>query len=260
LSRSAGTSFSGQTARGLSKDLRELRVVSRYRRKLGQSLAGEKNRLHKLLDDAGIKLGGVVSDIKGVCARKMVGTPAELAALGRGKLKRPSEVLEAAMDGDLSPRHRLVLSTVLNHLHYLEREVARLDRYLIEAKPYAWAWRLLQTIPGIDWRCEPPHVVADLDQDQRGADFDNSLQIDVGTIIVLMGASSAARSLMIHWPRDCSSVPGATTADSIALGRVRADVFLCPSLNLRHAHSGARFRLREGGTKNPTGRSAQGLS
>ena len=71
------------------KDLRELRVVSRYRRKLGQSLAGEKNRLHKLLDDAGIKLGGVVSDINGVCARKMVegllagGTPAELAALGR---------------------------------------------------------------------------------------------------------------------------------------------------------------------------------
>ena len=67
------------------KDLRELRVVSRYRRKLGQSLAGEKNRLHKLLDDAGIKLGGVVSDINGVCARKMVegllagGTPAELA-------------------------------------------------------------------------------------------------------------------------------------------------------------------------------------
>jgi transposase len=51
------------------KDLRELRVVSRYRRKLGQSLAGEKNRLHKLLDDAGIKFGGVVSDINGVCAR-----------------------------------------------------------------------------------------------------------------------------------------------------------------------------------------------
>jgi transposase len=79
------------------------------------------------------------------------GTPAELAALGRGRLKRPGEILEAAMDGDLSPRHRLVLSTVLNHLRYLEQEVGRLDRYLIEAmKPYAWAWRLLQTIPGID--------------------------------------------------------------------------------------------------------------
>jgi transposase len=54
------------------KDLRELRVVSRYRRKLTATLAGEKNRLHKLLDDAGIKLGVVVSDIDDVCARQMV--------------------------------------------------------------------------------------------------------------------------------------------------------------------------------------------
>jgi transposase len=51
----------------------------------------------------------------------------------------------------LSWRHRPVLSAVLNDLHYLEREVARLDHYPIEAtKPYAWAWQLLQTIPGID--------------------------------------------------------------------------------------------------------------
>ena len=139
------------------KDLRELRVVSRYRQKLTATLAGEKNRLHKLLDDAGIKLGGVVSDIDGVCARKMVegliagSTPEQLSALGRGKLKSTGEELEAAMDGDLSPRHRLVLSTILNHLRYLQQQLARLDRYLIEAlEPYAWAWRLLQTIPGID--------------------------------------------------------------------------------------------------------------
>lgn len=139
------------------KDLRELRLISRYRRKLVQALAGEKNRLHKLLDDAGIKLGSVVSDIDGVCARKMVEgliagrTAAELSALGRGKLKSSEEVLEAAMDGDLSPRHQLVLSIALDHIRYLERQVARLDRYLLAAmKPYEWAWRLLQTIPGID--------------------------------------------------------------------------------------------------------------
>jgi transposase len=139
------------------QDLRELRLVSRYRRKLTQALAGEKNRLHKLLDDAGIKLGSVVSDIDGVCARKMVEgliagrTAAELSALGRGKLKSSEEVLAAAMDGDLSPRHRLVLTMALEHMRYLERQLARLDRYLLAAmKPYEWAWRLLQTIPGID--------------------------------------------------------------------------------------------------------------
>jgi transposase len=45
------------------QDLRELRLIWRYRSKLGGTLAGEKNRLHKVLDDAGIKLGAVVSDI-----------------------------------------------------------------------------------------------------------------------------------------------------------------------------------------------------
>ena len=54
------------------KDLRELRLISRYRRKLGAMCASEVNRLHKVLDDGGIKLGGVVNDINGVSARAMV--------------------------------------------------------------------------------------------------------------------------------------------------------------------------------------------
>jgi len=77
--------------------------------------------------------------------------PEQLSALGRGRLKSGREVLQAAMDGDLSARHRLVLKMVLDHLRYLEQELAHLDRYLVAAmNPYAWAWRLLQTIPGID--------------------------------------------------------------------------------------------------------------
>lgn len=138
------------------KDLRELRIVSRYRRKLSAMAASEKNRVHKLLDDAGIKLGGVVSDINGVSAAKMVaglveGTaPKQLAGLG-GRLKASTEVLEAAMEGDLTLRHRLVLELAYSHLRYLEEKLAMVDRYLFAAmQPYAWAWQLLQTIPGID--------------------------------------------------------------------------------------------------------------
>jgi transposase len=78
-------------------------------------------------------------------------TAAELATLGRGKLKSSEELLAAAMDGDLSPRHRLVLTMALEHMRHLERQLARLDHYLLAAmKPYEWAWRLLQTSPGID--------------------------------------------------------------------------------------------------------------
>lgn len=137
------------------KDLRELRLVSRYRRKLNANLAAETNRLHKILDDAGIKLGGLVADINGQAARAMVDglidglAPSELIKLS-GRLKAPREDLLASLDGDLSARHRLVLEEIREHMRQLERHLENLDAYLRDAMvPYAWAWTLLQTIPGI---------------------------------------------------------------------------------------------------------------
>lgn len=139
------------------KDLRELRLVSRYRQKLTQTLAAEKNRLHKVLDDAGIKLGAVVADINGVSAQVMIegliaGQPlAQLPELAKGVLRHKRDTLEQALEGELSPRHRRVLQQMQGHIHYLETELANLDSYLIDAMaPYADYWQLLQTLPGID--------------------------------------------------------------------------------------------------------------
>lgn len=139
------------------KDLRELRLVSRYRRKLSAMCASEINRLHKILDDGGIKLGGVVSDINGVSARAMVSALIEgksighMLGLARGKLKQRMEDLGASLEGDLSARHLFVLGHIHAHIETLQRELADIDRYLLAAmQPYAWAHQLLQTIPGID--------------------------------------------------------------------------------------------------------------
>ena len=52
--------------------LRELRLISRQRQKLSGQLSSEKNRLHKVLTDGGIRLGVVVSDLHGQSARAMV--------------------------------------------------------------------------------------------------------------------------------------------------------------------------------------------
>jgi transposase len=138
------------------KDLRELRLVSRYRKKLVAMLAAEKNRLHKLLDDAGIKLGGLVADINGKAAQAIVDglidgrPPTELIKL-TGRLRADKEDLLASLDGDLSPRHTLLLTDLRSHIRELEAHLAKLDAYLIDAMvPYAWAFQLLQTIPGID--------------------------------------------------------------------------------------------------------------
>lgn len=139
------------------RDLRELRLVSRYRRNLAAMLASELNRLHKTLDDAGIKLGGVVSDINGVSARAMVAgllerQPVEqLLALARGRLRSKRDELSASLQGDLSERHLFVMGHQQAHIEALQTRMAEIDQYLLTAmQPYAWAHQLLQTIPGID--------------------------------------------------------------------------------------------------------------
>ncbi|MDQ1316341.1 MAG: transposase [Pseudomonadota bacterium] len=138
------------------RDLRELRLVSRYRKKVADQLAAEKNRMHKLLDDAGIKLGGLVADINGKAAKAIVdglidGQPPERLILLAGRLKAPRDALLASLDGDLSARHILLLSELRAHVRYLEERLTKLDAYLIGAMaPYEWAFKLLQTLPGLD--------------------------------------------------------------------------------------------------------------
>jgi transposase len=138
-------------------DLQQLRLLGRYRMKLKGVAAGEKNRLHKVLDDAGIRLGGVVSDIHGTSAQAMIaglvaGQPvAALLQQARGRLKAKREQLAQALDEPLSERHRWLLQEIQNHLRYLEEQIHQVDEHLLAGmEPYRPAWQLLQTIPGID--------------------------------------------------------------------------------------------------------------
>lgn len=138
------------------RDLRELRLVSRYRQKLVAMQAAETNRMHKLLDDAGIKLGGLVADLHGKSASAIVDglidglAPEELIRLS-GRLKASREDLLASLEGDLSARHRWVLREIRDHRHELATHLARVDATLRDAMvPYAEAWIRLQTLPGID--------------------------------------------------------------------------------------------------------------
>jgi transposase len=137
-------------------DLREIRLITRYRLKQQGILAGEKNRLHKVLDDSGIRLGTVVSDINGVSAKRIIaglieGKPLkELVELAKGRLKEKSQELRESLEGELSVQHRFLLKQIQAHIDYLEKEIAQLDQHLADAmKPYQDPIELLQTIPGI---------------------------------------------------------------------------------------------------------------
>lgn len=139
------------------RDIREIRMLTRYRKKLVGYLSAEKNRLHKVLDDCGVKLGSVVSDIDGVSAKKMIAalvaekTPEEIAALAIGTLRNKKEKLRLSLDVRISDRHRLVLKKIGHHMEFLQEEIQEIDRQIVAAmEPYEKEWQILQTIPGID--------------------------------------------------------------------------------------------------------------
>jgi len=137
--------------------LRELRLAGRQRQQLVSILTGEKNRVHKVLSDGGIRLSVVVSDIHGVAGRAMVKaliegqSPAEVLMLAGNRLKADRAELLEALDGELTAEHRFVLSELMAHIEELEQRIARFDRHLLdELKPYQSTLALMQTIPGID--------------------------------------------------------------------------------------------------------------
>ncbi|MEK7173263.1 MAG: IS110 family transposase, partial [Patescibacteria group bacterium] len=139
------------------KDLRELRIIARHRTKLNRMLASEKNRLHKTLDDAGVRLGNVVSDISGVTATEIIegliaAKPiAELLDCARGAIKNKKDLLQLELKGELSARHLFLLKKLQAHINFLKNELQEVDSYLFEAMhPYQTQWEILQTIPGID--------------------------------------------------------------------------------------------------------------
>ncbi|MBD8533445.1 MULTISPECIES: IS110 family transposase, partial [unclassified Massilia] len=137
--------------------LRELRLVSRQRQKLVGQLAAEKNRLHKVLTDSGIRLGVVVSDVHGVAARKMVkaliaeASVQEILALASTRFKASREELFEALQGELTPSHRFVLHELMQHIEEIEARIARFDSQLLTGMAEQRnALALLQTLPGID--------------------------------------------------------------------------------------------------------------
>jgi len=138
-------------------DLRQLRLVARQRQKLVGMLSAEKNRLHKVLVDAGIRINVLVSDVHGQGARAMIkalikGQPMHEILNLKGRLGASREELfEALSTEQFSARHAFVADEIMQHIEYIEQRVARMDGYLLSALA---AWQpqlnLLQTIPGID--------------------------------------------------------------------------------------------------------------
>lgn len=141
------------------KPLRDLRDLLRYRRKLVENQAAERNRLLRLLETANIKLASVASDVFGVSGMAMLkaliaggNSPDEMADLAKGQLRRKRDDLALALRGHVEDHHRFLLAIQLRRLEAAESDVKILDARITERlAPYDVQMSLLMQIPGVDW-------------------------------------------------------------------------------------------------------------
>ena len=136
--------------------IRDLRDLTRYRKKQIEDRTQEINRLYKVLEEAGIKLASVMSDVRGRSGRAMLaalleGTtdPTVLAELARGRLRTKIPALRQALQSPFRAHHAFLVGQILTKIDFLEEAIGQLgeeiDRQLV---PFAATVERLATIPG----------------------------------------------------------------------------------------------------------------
>jgi transposase len=140
---------------------REMRELTRQRRKLIQANASVANRIQKVLEDANIKLGSVATDVLGMSGRSMLEMiiagsvdPAAMAQQARGRMRAKIPELEKALCGKVTDHHRFLLRLLLDDWDARARLIARLSERIqaVIPAPMQEAVERLVTIPGIEER------------------------------------------------------------------------------------------------------------
>lgn len=140
--------------------IRDVRDLTRHRTTMLQERTRAVNRIHKILEDANIKLSSVISDIMGVSGRAMLCAlitgmtdPEQLAALAHPHLRTPRDTLRRALTGRVRAHHRYLLQQLLDHIAFLDEQISSLDQRIDEAlRPFVDALALIRTIPGLKHR------------------------------------------------------------------------------------------------------------
>jgi transposase len=154
--------------------IRQLRDLTRYRKRLVQDRTRETQRVEKTLEDAVIKLGAVASSTMTKSGRAMIEAliagerdPDVLAQLAKGRMRAKMPELVRALDGRFEAHHARMLRLHLDHIDHLDGALASIDEQLEELMvPFADVRDRLQTIPGVGGK------VADIIIAETTADMD----------------------------------------------------------------------------------------
>jgi transposase len=137
--------------------IRQLRDLTRYRVDLVGERSREKNRVEKLLEDAGIKLSVVASDIFGVSGRAMIAAlvagerdPQALAQLARSRMRTKLPAPQEAFVGRFGAHHAFLLARMLAHVDTINADITAVEERIdAVVAPFAAAVTRLDEIPGV---------------------------------------------------------------------------------------------------------------
>jgi len=137
--------------------IQELRGLTRTRKQLVREITQHSLRIQKVLEDANIKLGSVLSDVLGQSGRAMLKAilageedPVRLAELALGTARNKKAALVEALRGRVTPHHRALLKLHLDLVDALELALEEVDRHVGKAlEPIRDLARLLTTMPGV---------------------------------------------------------------------------------------------------------------
>jgi transposase len=141
-------------------EIRQLRDLTRYRTEVIRERTREAQRLEKLLEDAGIKLSAVVSDLLGKSARAMLEAliagerdPVVLAEMAKASMRAKREILAQALTGRFTDHHAFLARTMLDRIDAVTATEARLSEEITrQLAPFRRQVELLTTIPGVNAR------------------------------------------------------------------------------------------------------------
>lgn len=155
-------------------EIRDLRDLTRYRRKLINEQSAEVNRVQKVLEDANIKLAAVATDVMGVSARAILDaliggemSPEDMADLARGKLRNKIDELTEALYGRVRPHHVLLLEKMLKHIDFLNEAIADCDKAIEElVRPFQEKIERMDGVTGVDIRSSQD-ILAEIGVDMK---------------------------------------------------------------------------------------------
>jgi transposase len=138
-------------------DIRNLRDLVRYKKKVVAQASSEKNRIIKILEDANIKLSSVLSNVDGVVGTKIINSLIEgktdineLMRFYHGKIKTSREEFQLALEGKITDHHRFMLQVHKDSIAEKERLIERIENQIdLATKEYQIEIDLLQSIPGV---------------------------------------------------------------------------------------------------------------